>query len=265
MFDRVGGETCPWLTLNDVMTRDSTSLKQAIARARLVIVYCREIDEAGEKGVGLSVFDNVMRRLRAAWRMLRDAGVRQFAFTADHGFLLLDENAPQVQSHGRKIDPHRRHVFSESAADHRDEVRVPLADLGHEGETGHFMFPRSTAAFDTGDRAMSYVHGGNSLQERVIPVLTLSHRADVGSSTLRYCITAEPKSGVAGMHCVEGCVNNVAQQSLDFGGQERSSWGCGSRMSRMLMLSCARLATERNSQAGPSSPALANRLSCSFD
>jgi hypothetical protein len=218
MYDRIGGGTCPWLTLNDVMTRDAKSLKQAIARAQLVIVYCREIDDAGEKGVGLSVFDNVMQRLRAAWRMLRDAGVRQFVFTADHGFLLLDENAPQVQSHGRKIDPKRRHVFSEHAANHKDEVRVSLADLAYDGETGYFMFPESTAVFDTGDRSMSYVHGGNSLQERVIPVLTLSHRAAVGSSTLRYSVAAQPRSGVAGMHCVEARVDNVAQQSLDFGG-----------------------------------------------
>ena len=216
--DRVGGETCPWLTLNEVMTRDSKSLKQAIARARLVIVYCREIDDAGEKGVGLSVFDNVMQRLRAAWRMLRDAGVHQFVFTADHGFLLLDENAPQVQSHGRKIDPKRRHVFSEVAADHKSEVRVPLADLGYEGESGNFMFPESTAVFDTGDRSMSYVHGGNSLQERVIPVLTLSHRAPIGNITRRYVVAAEAQPGVAGMHCVKARVDNVAQQSLGFVG-----------------------------------------------
>jgi len=225
MHDRIGGGTCPWLTLNDVMTRDAKSLKQSIARAQLLIVYCREIDDAGEKGVGLSVFDNVMQRLRAAWRMLRDAGVRQFVFTADHGFLLLDENAPQVQSHGRKIDPKRRHVFSQSAADHKQEVRVSLADLGYEGETLHLMFPDSTAVFDTGSRSMSFVHGGNSLQERVIPVLTLSHRAPVGSSTQRYSVAAEPQIGVAGMHWVKARVDNVAQQSLGFGGSDTIELG----------------------------------------
>ncbi len=225
MHDRIGGGTCPWLTLNEVMTRDSTSLKRGIAKAQLVIVYCREIDDAGEKGVGLSVFDNVMQRLRAAWRMLRDAGVRQFVFTADHGFLLLDEKAPNAQSHGRKIDPKRRHVFSEVAADHKEEVRVPLAELGYEGQTGHLMFPVSTAVFDTGERSMSYVHGGNSLQERVIPVLTLSHRAPAGSSTLKYSIAAEPKIGIAGMHCVVARVANVEQHSLDFGGTDAIELG----------------------------------------
>ena len=87
------------------MTREATSLKQSIARARLVVVHSREIDNAGEKGVGPAVFDQVLQKLRAAWQLLRDAGVRRFVFTADHGFLLLDESAATAQPHGRKHRP----------------------------------------------------------------------------------------------------------------------------------------------------------------
>ena len=118
MHDRVGGATCPWLTLEEVVSRDSASLKRSVAQARLVVVHSREIDNAGEKGVGPAVFDHVMQKLRAAWRLLRDAGVRRFVFTSDHGFLLLDDGAASAQAHGRRIDPKRRHVFSPVAADH---------------------------------------------------------------------------------------------------------------------------------------------------
>ena len=93
MHDRVGGATCPWLTLDEVVSRDVASLKRSVAQARLVVVHSREIDEAGEKGVGPAVFDLVLQKLRAAWRVLREAGVRRFVFTADHGFLLLDDDA----------------------------------------------------------------------------------------------------------------------------------------------------------------------------
>jgi hypothetical protein len=34
------------------------------------------------------------------------------------------------------------------------------------------------------------VHGGNSLQERVIPVLTVVHRAAAGGTTLEYRVSA---------------------------------------------------------------------------
>jgi hypothetical protein len=216
MHDRVGGSACPWLTLDDVVGRDSASLKRSIAQARLVVVHNREIDDAGERGVGPAVFDHVMQKLRAAWHLLRDAGVRRFVFTSDHGFLMLDESGNGPLPHGRRIDPKRRHVFSPLAADHSGEVRVALADLGYEGVEGYLMFPETTDVFDTGKRPMAFVHGGNSLQERAIPVLTVVHRAAAGGNTLQYGITATTREAVAGMHCLDVRID-VAQGALDFG------------------------------------------------
>jgi PglZ domain len=217
MHARVGGGTCPWLSLEEVTSRDSASLKRTIAQARLVVVHSREIDNAGENGMGPAMFETVMASLRAAWRLLRDAGVRRFVITSDHGFLLLDDGAATVQAHGRRIDPKRRHVFSPVAADHANEVRVPLAALGYEGATGHVMFPETTAVFDTGRRGMTFVHGGNSLQERVIPVLTIVHRAAAGGSSLVYAVRAQASEGVAGMHGLSARVEVVERRALDFG------------------------------------------------
>ena len=219
MHDRVGGTTCPRLSLREVVDRDTTSLKRSIAKARLVIVHSKEIDAAGEADFGPAVFDSVMKNLRAAWRLLREAGVKQFVFTADHGFLLRDGLA-DAQSHGRKIDPNRRHVLSKQAANQKGEVRVSLADLGYDDTVEHVIFPETTATFDTGDRSRSFVHGGNSLQERVIPVLTLSHRLEVGGNNQKYRITGKAEEGVGGMHCLSAKVVAVEQQrALDFGSQ----------------------------------------------
>lgn len=217
MHDRVGGAAAPWLTLEEVVTRDSGSLKRTVAQARLVVVHSQEIDNAGEKEVGPAIFNQVMQKLRAAWHLLREAGVRRFVFAADHGFLLLNESTGAVQPHGRKIDPLRRHVFAPVAADHAGEVRVALVDLGYDGVEGYLMFPESTAVFATRQPPMSYVHGGNSLQERVIPVLTVVHRAAAGGNLLQYQIAAKALEGVAGMHCLALKVDLVAQQVLDFG------------------------------------------------
>jgi hypothetical protein len=98
MFDRIGGKGCPWLTLEDVLTRDAISLKKTVEQARLMVVHSQEIDNAGEKGVGASVFDRVLQDLRAAWRLLREAGVRRFIITADHGFLLLDDRLGEAKA-----------------------------------------------------------------------------------------------------------------------------------------------------------------------
>lgn len=220
MQERVGGRTCPRLSLHDVMTRDSKSLKRAIAQARLIFVHSHEIDDAGEKDLGPGMFEDAMQRIKAAWRLLREVGVKQFVFTADHGFLLR-EGIQVVQPHGTKQVPSRRHVVSQFAADHKDEVRVPLADLGYDGcaDGLQLMFPETTAAFDIGDRSLNFVHGGNSLQERLIPVITISHRAAIGGNTQRYELTAESLEPVGGMHCLRATLlSETGQNTLDFGG-----------------------------------------------
>jgi hypothetical protein len=225
MHDRVGGSTCPLLKLGEVVSKDAAALKQSVSRAKLVIIHSQEIDDAGENGVGPVVFDNVMQQLRAAWRLLREAGVRRFVFTSDHGFLLLDDTAGNSQPHGRKIDPKRRHVISPVPVDHTGEVRVALEALSYEGATDQLMFPDSTAVFDTGRRTMSFVHGGNSLQERVIPALTVVHRAASGAATLRYQVAASPAEAVAGMHCVEARLELAAQGTLAFSGAKEIELG----------------------------------------
>ena len=225
MHDRVGGATCPWLSLSDVLSRDNLTLKKTIAQAKLLVVHSQEIDKAGEKDAGPAVFEVVLRQLRAAWKLLRDAGVVRFVITSDHGFLLLDGNSGPAQSHGRKIDPKRRHVFSDVAVDHRGEVRVALSNLGYQDVDGYLMLPESTAVFDTGNHSMSFVHGGNSLQERVIPVLSLVHRKVAGGSTVKYRIEAKPQEDVLDMHSLSAKVIVTSQSSMDFVSQKEVELG----------------------------------------
>jgi hypothetical protein len=223
IFDRVGGRGCPLLTLRDVLDRDAAGLKRTVEQSRMIVVHSKEIDDAGEAGRGVVTFDSVLQDLRAAWRLLREAGVRRFVITADHGFLLLDERFGVAQSHGRKIDPHRRHVLSETAADHSDEVRVALKDLDYEGVVGHVMFPETVAVFNRGGRGLDFAHGGNSPQERVIPVLTLVHRQPIGSDTHRYAISAAPIDASGGMHGISGLV--TIDQTTLFGGRQTIELG----------------------------------------
>lgn len=213
--ERVGGATCPWLALKDVVADSPTTLRQRIARARVVVVHSVEIDTAGESGMGLTTFEPTLRDLREAWLRLREAGVRRFVFTADHGYLLLDRSEPL--RHGTRFEPSRRHTISPVAADHPHEVRVPLASLGYDGATGFLMMPSGLQVFDTGKREQSFVHGGNSLQERVIPVLVATSKAEPGGTRYRYVVRVAQVPAAPGMHRIVVTVA-LAEDQL-FGGQ----------------------------------------------
>ncbi|AKU90924.1 BREX-6 system phosphatase PglZ [Vulgatibacter incomptus] len=198
MRARIGGQTCPLLPLDKVAEGgDSASLRQQIGHASLVVIHSREIDEAGEAGFGLATFSQTLRQLRAAFHHLQTAGVRRFVFTSDHGFLLKDAAAP-ARKFGDKRAPSRRYVIDPLARVEPGLVSVSLSELGYDGAKGHLLLPEDTTVFDTG-ATDTFVHGGNSLQERVIPVLTVTRRSAPGASSARFSLEAQPLSDVLGV------------------------------------------------------------------
>jgi len=216
MHERVGGETCPRISLQDLLDKDVPSVRRTIARARLVVVHSDAIDKLGEEGLGLRLFDDELVRIRAAIGLLREAGVKSFVVTADHGFLLQDDTTRKPVPHGRKIDPKRRHVIESAAADHPGEIRVPSTELRYDGDEVQFMFPETTMPFEVGAKTKDFLHGGNSLQERLIPVITARYRADKGAALMRYRVEANAEAGVMGLHRIKGVVSHDEQGGLAF-------------------------------------------------
>lgn len=236
MHARVGGDTCPPFKLDKLCEQDVTSLKRGIARARLIVVHSENIDKAGESGVGSSVFERELQRLRAGWRLLREAGVHRFVFTADHGFLLQDRDTRAPRRHGSKTTPRRRHLISNDAIERDREITVSTRDLGYRvhvprsrskssaavnadinaDQARYLVFPDDAAPFDVGQRAKGFVHGGNSLQERVLPVLIVRHRHALGGDTVRYQLHVERSKPVLGMYCLRAKIVQLGQTSLGY-------------------------------------------------
>jgi len=77
-------------------------------------------------------------------------------------------------------------------------VNVSLNALGYDGQEGYLLLRRDTAVFATGKAGTTFVHGGNSLQERVIPVLTVMHRQRPQAGLAQYVIEAEPLPDLLG-------------------------------------------------------------------
>lgn len=180
------------IKLSEIRSRSVESLKKGgFGEIDLIVVHSQEIDDAGEANVGLATFETWLQHLKTAWSHLRSIGFNEFVFTADHGFLLQDRTT-QHKPYGSKRDPDRRHVLMAEPRSEAGTVTVSLNALQYEGQEGYLLFRRDTANFATGNLGATFVHGGNSLQERVIPVLTVSHRH--ASDTIKLKYIAEVKA-----------------------------------------------------------------------
>lgn len=180
------------LTLAEVCNWSTTSLKQSCANTNLVVVHSREIDDAGEANVGLATFETWLQQIKSAWNHLKSIGINEFVFTADHGFLLQDQTTQEKPYR----DSNRRYILAKEPRSEEEMVTVSLNALKYEGQEGYLLFRKDTAVFSTGIPGASFVHGGNSLQERVIPVLTVSHRHQSHLAMVKYLIEAKPEPSI---------------------------------------------------------------------
>jgi len=215
---RSGSERCPSFSVEEVLASEPAKLAERMQRAALVLVSCDDIDRAGEHGAGPQAFPSAMQRIAAAWRRLRDAGIRRYVITADHGFLMLHE--PERLPHGRRNDPRRRYILRAERLREPHLQSVALSELEYTGSDSHHVLhmPRGIQVFDRGERPDRMVHGGNSLQERMIPVLTVEHRVAPGRAGESYRIVARRGEDFGEMVCISGTLEPDRSLSLGFGG-----------------------------------------------
>jgi len=195
---RSGGKQSLLLKVSEVCDAETESLKRKIRDARVVVVHGTEFDDAGEANVGPLTFENTLQQIRTAYAQLQKAGVKSFVFTADHGFLLLDETTQRVPF-GTARDPKQRYVLDPNARAEQGMVNVSLSALGYDGLAGYLLFREDTAVFTTGNSGATFVHGGNSMQERVIPVLTVTRSRVAGRAHSAYQVEAVREKDVMGV------------------------------------------------------------------
>jgi hypothetical protein len=201
MGRRSAGKPALLLKLAEVCEASTPDLTRKVKAHQLVVVHSKEIDDAGEANIGIPTFESTLRQIKAAWHHLQLAGVKNCVFTADHGFLLQDETT-EVRPFGTKRDPSRRHVLDDHARAESGMVNVPVSSLLYDGLPGYLLLRDDTAVFATGNPGASFVHGGNSPQERVIPVLTVTRKRAEAAGLLEYVTDVEVLPAALGLHHV---------------------------------------------------------------
>lgn len=165
------------IPLGKLLGTSPSKLSKSIGDASLVVVRSQEIDALGENVDELTAraaMESVIGNVARAIRKLASAGIENFVITADHGHqfsIRKDDDMKTDNPGGDTVEIHRRCWIGHGGTTPQGTVRVTGAELGYETNLD-FVFPTGLGVFKAGG-GLSFHHGSVSLQELVVPVVSL--------------------------------------------------------------------------------------------
>lgn len=164
------------LPLGKVSELSAKRLGTTIAGAPLVVIRSQELDALGEgadTGLARQVMDTVLGNIARAVRKFAAAGMRRFVLVADHGHLFGEHRGPEMVTSapgGETLEIKRRCWIGKGGATPPSTVRTTSKELGYSDDL-EFIFPSGLSVLPAHD-GLCYHHGGASLQELVIPMMS---------------------------------------------------------------------------------------------
>jgi hypothetical protein len=183
------------MTLGKLLGQSPAKVGKEIGTASLVVIRSQEIDAVGETDSDLlarQVMDTVIGNLARAVRKLAAAGIEHFVITADHGHqyaIRKEDDMKTDNPGGATLDLHRRCWIGHGGGTPTGTLRLTGAELGYQTDLD-FVFPTGLGVFKAGG-SLSYHHGGFSLQELLIPVISLRLAAGKPAAVARAQVRIE--------------------------------------------------------------------------
>lgn len=197
---KVGAGALADLTLDQLLSESNARLKKALEKKQLVVVRSQEIDAEGEQDNlhhARHAMTQVLKSLRRSIERLRRLGFTRVVVSADHGHVFgyeQGEDQKMDAPSGQTLELHRRCWIGRHVTPPAYAHVFKASQLGLSGDM-ELVFPKGLAIFRKQGGAEAYFHGGLSLQELVIPVLSLrleGPQKTAKASDLRLTPGAEP-------------------------------------------------------------------------
>lgn len=172
----------------DQLQKPTKSVRSKLDNADFILVTSREIDSTGEEensSLSRTIMSEVLEQIRRTIRNLSQLGFSYIVICSDHGYLYADE-----LNSGHKIDPpggktvdlHRRVWIGQGGGNPPAVIRVNESKVGLGGPY-ELVFTKGFNCFKAGG-SLSYLHGGISLQEMVIPVAQIQSNQLLDTSSI---------------------------------------------------------------------------------
>lgn len=169
----------------DVFSLSRDELRDLYSQHQVLYVYHNRIDATGDKaGTERQVFEaaeETLRELVDLVKRLTNANATNILITADHGFLFQDtaladafylSTLPQGDE---IVTTNRRYVLGRGMKQDNAFRTFEAAQLGLDSDL-EVQVPKSIHRLRLPGAGARFVHGGASLQEIVVPVLTVNKR-----------------------------------------------------------------------------------------
>jgi hypothetical protein len=168
------GDRFQELTLKDFIKGKPKTIPPTV---ELLVLRSTEIDSHLESNpdTTLGTLSHTLRTLRVAVHRLKEQGFSQVIIATDHGFFLNGQpEAGDVCTRppGDWTNLHDRALLGEGASDAQN-LALPVERVGIRADFSHFASPRSLAPYR---RGLKFFHGGASLPEALVPVITVQLR-----------------------------------------------------------------------------------------
>jgi len=166
------------LELNQIAPLKDKKIVNSLANAKLaVIIITDEIDGLWENQpeIARRLHDDVFNQLRRCVRKLLNVNYQTVIITSDHGFIAGDNlmvGTPMDPPGGETIDLHRRVWIGHGGANVSTCLRKPVSAFGIGGDL-ELVTPIGLGCFKAVGGSIQYFHGGMSLQEIIIPILSV--------------------------------------------------------------------------------------------
>jgi hypothetical protein len=144
----------------------------------LLVVRSNEMDNEFESNpeAAPGLVSRTFQRIRSALQKLAAQGFREALIVTDHGFFLnmaLEAGDVCAKPPGNWINVHERILLGDGAGDAANLV-LEAGALGLRGDFNQAACPKALVAYSAGQ---VYFHGGLSLQEALVPVISIRLRS----------------------------------------------------------------------------------------
>ncbi|MEQ2466697.1 BREX-1 system phosphatase PglZ type A [Niallia hominis] len=169
----------------DVLAMNKAGRRETFKGKKLIYIYHDTIDAMGDKAstevYTFNAVETSLNQLYDLVKIIRDdlSGTNVY-ITADHGFLYqrdeLEESDKIGQDSIDNIEVKRRYILSQEQREVSGQLAINLSSVIKNEQQLTAYLPKATLRYKMQGSGINFVHGGASLQEIVVPLLTFKNK-----------------------------------------------------------------------------------------